>query len=284
MFNPRKMNLYSQYLICTGLVLFVAVGSYLSSDFLGYRIVALLLLMTVSFAAMLFEILPVLFAACLSALIWNYFFIPPVFTFHINNTEDFLMFLLYFFVALVNAVLNFKIRKEETKARDKEEKEKAIKLYNTLLNSLSHELRTPISAIIGAVDTLKSDAHKLSAEHQTVLLNEIDKASMRLNRQVENLLNMSRLETGMLKPNRDWCDINELINMVIRKTEETKHHTIKYENNEALPLFKIDSGLIEEVLLNLIYNAINYTPQNSMISITAVYENGNCKIGVERCV
>ena len=54
----------------------------------------------------------------------------------------------------VNAVLSFKIRKEEEKSRDKEEKENTIKLYNTLLNSLSHELKTPISTIIGAVDTL----------------------------------------------------------------------------------------------------------------------------------
>lgn len=116
------------------------------------------------------------------------------------------MFLLYFFIALVNAVLTFKIRKEEKKARHKEEKEHTIKLYNTLLNSLSHELRTPISTIIGAVDTLKDQKEKISSNNQIELLNQIDTASMRLNRQVENLLNMSRLEWGMLKLNLSWCD------------------------------------------------------------------------------
>ncbi len=106
--------------------------------------------MTVSFIAMSFEILPVLVAAVLSAVIWNFFFIPPVYTFHINNAEDVSLFSFYFFIALVNTVLTFNIREAEKKARDKEEKENTIKLYNTLLNSLSHELRTPVSIIIAS--------------------------------------------------------------------------------------------------------------------------------------
>lgn len=236
--------------------------------------------MAVSVAAMLFDILPVLCAAAVSAMLWNYFFIPPVFTFHIDNAEDFLMFLLYFIVASVSAVLNFKIRKEEKKVRDKEEKEKSIRLYNTLLNSLSHELRTPIATIIGSVDALKEGKEKYSENQQNVLLNEIDKASMRLNRQVDNLLNMSRLETGILKPNRDWCDISELIHFVINKIEDNKNHIIKVVETENLPLFKIDRGLMEQVLLNLIHNAINYTPENSIITIKAIAELDTCKITV----
>ena len=190
------------------------------------------------------------------------------------------MFLLYFIIALVNAVLNFKIRKEEKKARDKEDKEKTIKLYNTLLNSLSHELRTPISTIIGAVDTLKENKDKLSSQNQFELLNEIDTASIRLNRQVENLLNMSRLETGMLKPNMDWVDTNDLINSVIQKLGDIKNRSIEFKQNESLPLFKFDRGLIEQVLLNLIHNAINYTPQNSSIVIIASQILNNCVISV----
>lgn len=229
---------------------------------------------------MLFDILPVLVASILSALIWNFFFIPPIFTFHINNAEDLLMFLLYFFIALVNAVLTFKIRKEEKKVRDKEEKEKTIKLYNTLLNSLSHELRTPISTIIGAVDTLKENKGEISEENQTVLLNQIDIASIRLNRQVENLLNMSRLETGMLKPKFDWYDINELINSIIQKLDESDAQKITFEQNESLPLFKFDRGLIEAVLQNLVHNAINYTPKSSSIKIEVLNDSAYCYIRV----
>lgn len=227
---------------------------------------ALVLLVTVSFIAMLFEILPVLIAAVLSAVIWNFFFIPPLFTFHIDNAEDVLMFLLYFLIALVNAVLTFKIREAENKARDKEEKENTIKLYNTLLNSLSHELRTPIATIVGAVDTLKENREKLSVANQTELLSEIDKAGMRLNRQVENLLNMSRLESGMLKLNTDWCDTNEMIHGIIQKLPATDH-TVKFAADESLPLYKYDRGLIEQAIQNLLHNATQYTPAGATIRV-----------------
>ncbi|MES2837068.1 MAG: ATP-binding protein [Bacteroidota bacterium] len=265
--NTRKYPLKAQYFISIALVFIVATASFYTVNYTGYRVVALVLLMTVSFIAMLFDIFPVLVAAILSAIIWNFFFIPPLFTFHIYSTEDVLMFLLYFIIALVNAVLTFKIKQAEKKARDKEEKENTIKLYNTLLNSLSHELRTPISTIIGAVDTLKESKEKLSQNNQNELLTEIDKASVRLNRQVENLLNMSRLESGMLKPKLDWCDLNELINSVIQKFLPVEHHTIVFQPNENLPLFKLDAGLLDQILYNLIHNAIQYTPDKTCVTI-----------------
>lgn len=196
----------------------VSIACFLFVDLVGYRVVALVLLVTVSLLAMLFEISPVLIAAVLSALIWNFFFIPPIFTFHVDHAEDLLMFLMYFLVAMVNAVLTFKIREAETIARDKEEKENALRHYNVLLNSLSHELRTPIATIIGAVDTLKENNKQLTELSKEELLNSIDLASIRLNRQVENLLNMSRVETGMFKLKLDWCDLNDLIHSIVQKS------------------------------------------------------------------
>jgi two-component system sensor histidine kinase KdpD len=262
------------------MVLLTSITCFFCSKFIGYETVALVLLVTVSIIAMLFDILPVLCAAVLSALIWNFFFIPPILTFHIDSAQDLLMFLMYFFIALVNAVLTFKIREEKKKSRDKEEKENTIKLYNTLLNSLSHELRTPISAIIGAVGTLKENKEKISVSNQNELLNQIDIASIRLNRQVENLLNMSRLETGMLKLNIDWCDTNELINAVIQKLSITPKQRIIFEPNENLPLMKFDRGLMEQVLQNILYNAINYTPEETKIEIIAKENLGKCVISV----
>ena len=86
-----------------------------------------------------------------------------------------------------DGALTFKIREIEKKANKKTEKENTLKLYNTLLNSLSHELRTPISTIIGVTDTLQEEKNKLSEENKTELISEISKASLRLNRQVGNL-------------------------------------------------------------------------------------------------
>lgn len=278
--STQKYSIPNQYLISITTVLLVSIVCYLSTNIIGYRTVALLLLLAVSIIAMLFDILPVLVACILSALIWNFFFIPPILTFHIDNAEDLLMFLLYFFIALVNAVLTFKIRKEEAKARDKEEKENTIKLYSTLLNSLSHELRTPIATIIGAVDVLQENKEKISVSNQYELLSQIDIASNRLNRQVENLLNMSRLETGILKLNLDWCDTNELIYSVIQKIAIPHKQTIIFEPIENLPLFKFDRGLIEQVLQNILYNALHYTPEDSTILIHACQRARNCCIRI----
>jgi two-component system, OmpR family, sensor histidine kinase KdpD len=278
--NSIKYTKVTQHIISLLAILLSAAACFFVKEIIGYKIVAFVLLMAVSILAMLFDILPVLIAAVLSALIWNFFFIPPIFTFHIDNTEDLLMFSLYFIVALVNAVLTFKIRKAEKKARDKEEKENTIKLYNTLLNSLSHELRTPIATILSAVDTLKENSKKLSITNQIELLNQIDIASIRLNTQVENLLNMSRLETGLLKINLQWCDINELINLIIQKIKLTQSKKIIFIENDTLPICKVDSGLMEQALQNIISNAMLYTPLNSIISIDVGINENNLNIHI----
>lgn len=277
--NIRNFPLLKQYFISiVSVIIFAGICFFLKNEF-SYKITALLLLLLVSVLAMLFDILPVLISAVLSALILNFFFIPPYFTFHIESTEDVFMFFIYLSVALVNAVLNFKIRAEEKKSRDKTEQENTIKLYNTLFNSLSHELKTPISTIIGSVDMLKDKNTQLSKNSQQELLNEIDTASSRLNRQVENLLNMSRLESGILNLKLDWVDTNELIFSVIQRFENQNHQII-FDAQENLPLFKYDRVLIGQVLYNLIHNAIIYTPNFSKIEITANQENEVLKITV----
>lgn len=279
--RTRKYGKLKQYLISMLLIVGTAILCFLAVEYIGYRAVALILLLVVSVNAILFDILPVLLSAFLSAMIWNFFFIPPIMTFHIGTTEDGLMFLMYFVIASINAVLTYKIREVERKERTEADKVKTIKLYNTLLNSLSHELRTPISTIIGAVDTLKESQDKLSEKNQSELLSQIDMATIRLNGQVENLLNMSRLESGMLKPKLDWCDLNELVFAVIQKLSSTSlKQKIIFNPNEQLPLFKLDSGLIEQVFHNIIYNAIQYTPDHSIISISVSFDSDNCVISI----
>lgn len=267
-----------------GILLVSAVSAlcYFLSDYIGYRVVALLLLVTVSFIAMFFDILPVLLAALLSALIWNFFFIPPKFTFHIGETEDVLMFLMYFVIASVNGVLTYKIRQIEKSAMKEEEKERTLTLYNTLLGSLSHELRTPISAIIGAADNLMSNKDKLSEEDRAELVSGISSASLRLNQQVENLLNMSRLESGFLQPKKDWVDITELIYGVVGQIEQNGvTQKINININPDIPLFRLDKGMVEQVIYNLVYNATLYTPDESTIEIFAVCHVNVLQIIVE---
>ncbi len=260
----------------------MAAACYFLSSIVGYRVVALILLVTVSLIAMFFDIKPVLIAAILSALIWDFFFIPQKFTFAITSAEDLLMFLMYFVVALVNAVLTTKIRKIEKKANEKEEKENTLKLYNTLLNSLSHELRTPISTIIGATDNLQSMADKLSEHQKYELLSEISKASLQLNRQVGNLLNMSRLESGFIKPKNDWFDVSELIYDVLNQLKDNLNDKpVHVAVKENIPLFKLDYGLLLQVIHNLVHNALTNIPKYAVITIRASCKQDTLVIVIE---
>ena len=257
-----------QYLYCIIITVLISAICYLFSGYMGYRVVALVLLLTVSILAVNFDIFPVLAAAALSALIWDFFFIPPRFTIHVDNTEDNILLIMYFIIAMVNGVLTYKIRQIDKAASLKEERANSVKLYNTILNSLSHELRTPLATIIGATDNLQSNIH-LTEENKSQLLSEISNASLRLNQQVENLLNISRLESGHIKAKNDWCDIVELVYDVVRRVEENNtRRKINISVNEYLPLCSIDKGMLDQVLYNLLNNAALHTDPSSSISIS----------------
>lgn len=267
----NKISKPSQTLISTIAVCIVSALCYVMSGYhLDYKVVAFILLLTVSIAAVLFDIIPVFAAAILSALIWDYFFIPPHFTLQVGSTEDSILLLMYFVIASVNAVLTYKIRQIEKVARLREEKANTVKLYDTLLNSLSHELRTPIATIIGATDNLQSNNLNLTAGNKDDLISEISKASFRLNQQVENLLSMSRLESGFLQPKKDWCDIIEVVYDAVKRMEENNiSQKIVININPDIPFFKLDKAMLEQIIYNLVNNAIQYTRHDSRIDITA---------------
>jgi two-component system sensor histidine kinase KdpD len=282
-FSTYKISRGQQYTISLLLIMVVAGSSFLLSGLIGYKVVAYLLLVTLSVIALFCDIVPVILSAVVSALVWNFFFIPPRYTFHISTTEDVFLFTMYFVIAVLHAILMYKIKQLQKLALEREEKNNTLKLYNTLLNSLSHELKTPIATIIGASDNLLTANGKLTAENKQSLLLDISVASLRLNQQVQNLLNISRLESGTIQLKKDWCDINELIYKTIdRLGEYSKHHVLNIELLDNLPLFKLDEGLMEQVLYNLIFNAITYTPEASIITIKAeCKEHKYCIITIE---
>ncbi|MDB5202722.1 MAG: histidine kinase [Ferruginibacter sp.] len=287
--RKKYMSLFSnrpgkpqQYLFSLVLIACVASVCFVFKQLIDYRVVAFILLVCVSLVAMKMDILPVFVTAITSAVVWDFFFIPPRFTFSIGSTEDRLMLLMYLLIATIHAVLTYKMRQVEKAFQVREGKANTIRLYNTLLNSLSHELRTPISAIIGATDNLQSNGENLTEENKLELLGEISKASFRLNQQVENLLNMSRLESGSIRPKNDWCDINELIYQVMKEIEEN-HFSQRFLINvdPEIPLFKLDAGMLEQVLYNLLMNAGRYTPVNSTIRISAAAKDGRLELQIE---
>ena len=142
------------------------------------------------------------------------------------------------------------------------------RLYTTLLNSISHELRTPISTITGASSSLLHNQISDHAKHE--LIQDIQESAERLNRLVANLLDMSRLEGGQLKLKKDWCEVSDLIGTVANRIEKRlKTHQLHIHISPDLPLVELDFVLLEQALHNLLENAIAYTPDTCSIWIKA---------------
>jgi two-component system sensor histidine kinase KdpD len=267
-----KPNVRKQYAISVGVVATISIFGALFYDFLGYEVIAFLLLLGLSILAISFDILPVLISATLSALILGYFFIPPRFTLNVHTNEDRILLVMYFLVAMINAALTNQIRSAEKNAKEKDERAKSASFYNALLSSLSHELRTPITTILGSTDNLQSNSTKLTEADKAELINDISVASVRLNQQVENLLNMSRLESGVFQVKKDWCDINELVYKTLQRLDANlQKFKVSVEIPDQLPLFMLDFGLMEQVLYNLILNATQHTPEGTLITIKGHY-------------
>ena len=268
-----------QYLISILTTLSVSGICYLVSPYIGYITVALLLLFTVSILSVILSVFPVLLAAVLSALIWDFFFIPPHFTFHIGKTEDILMLGMYVTIALINGILNSRIRHYEKMARQREDRLKSLKLYNAVFSSVSHELRTPLTTIMGVTENLADNEHEIPASDKKDLYNELYIASSRLNRVVDNLMNMSRLESGHLEPKYDWCDIKELIRGALnRLAAEMKEHPLELDIPDDIPIVRLDAGLMEQALYNILQNICFHTPEKTAASVKADFKDGILEI------
>ena len=125
---------------------------------------------------------------------------------------------------------------------------------------------------MGASDTLLADSHPEKVRKE--LYNEILTASGRLNRLVENLLNISRLETGKITLHTDWCDMNDLFNKVTDNLrDELKPYRLDIVVPQTMPLVKLDFGLMEQVLHNLVYNSCKYSTPGTSIRLKSFYDN-----------
>ncbi len=144
------------------------------------------------------------------------------------------------------------------------------RLYTTLLNSISHELRTPIATIMGASSSLLDAATEANGKARIELSKDIQSAADRLNRLVENLLDMSRLESGRLQLKQEWCDISDLIGVAVKSVDYcSSNHPIYIHVQPDVPLIQVDFVLMEQVIVNLLDNACNYTPPSTPITIAA---------------
>jgi two-component system sensor histidine kinase KdpD len=143
------------------------------------------------------------------------------------------------------------------------------KLHRALLNAVSHDLRTPLSSITGAVTGLLTEGDRYDQSARAELLAAIKDGALRMNRFVTNLLDMARLESGILKANKEWCDMLDIVGVALKEVGEMlPERALSVRAPDALPLVLADFGLMEQVLINLLENGVKYAPPDSAISIT----------------
>lgn len=169
------------------------------------------------------------------------------------------------------AIVRLQLAEEAERAKWLAESEK---LHRTLLNSISHDFRTPLASIMGAVTSLLAEGSTYTQEAKEIFLHTIREEAHRMNRFIENLLDMVRLESGTLKLNMKWCDIQDIIGVVLRETRDAlQGHPLQVDIPQDLPSVRVDFILIEQVIINLLENSAKYSLPAGTITISALYRD-----------
>ena len=157
----------------------------------------------------------------------------------------------------------------------------ADRLRSALLTSISHDLKTPLAAIVGAAGTLKEYSGSLDDQGKIDLLLTIVEESDRLNRFIANLLDMTKLESGAIKPNTAVQDLGEVVGTALQRASKVLgSHRIDIDVAADLPMLDVDPVLLEQALFNLLDNAAKYAPPNTTVRVEAWREDDVVKLQV----
>jgi len=259
--------------------------------------VALALLLAVLFAAIAFGSKPALAASVLAMLCFNFFFLPPYHTLTIADPQNWVALTAFFITALAVGQLSAraKRRAEEAEAGkienrrlydelreafDRASEAEAIKrserLKSALLDAVTHDIRTPLTSIKASATLLLEDrdeaesAARLSDEEQHTILEVIEHSANRLDRFVEGIVDLARIEAGDLDLHRNWGASEDIVEAALVQAEPlTRNHKIKVVVTEELPVIRVDARAVTEVIYALIDNASKYSPPGTSIMIEA---------------
>jgi two-component system sensor histidine kinase KdpD len=167
-------------------------------------------------------------------------------------------------------------------AADAEALRRSDRLRTALLNSISHDLRTPLSTVLGSTTTLIDYGEELRPEVRRDLLDSVREEAERLNGYVGNLLDMTKIEGGALAPRKDWVDAREVLTAALERVGRRlgDRQTVR-DFPDRLTMVKADPGLLEQALVNILENAIAYSPDDSRIEVAAYEDLRNVVISIE---
>lgn len=262
--------------------------------------VALAFLLAVLFVALFWGSRPALIASVVAAVCFNYFFLPPLYTFTIAHPQNWVALIVFFTTAIAVGQLSARAKQraeEAEQARRKIENlyeqlqsaferasqaealKQSEKLKSALLDAVTHDLRTPLASIKASITTLIDDAKvRLEDNHDPLLdtpsriemLEIIDQESDRLNRFISGLIELARIEAGELGLRRRWGPVDEMVSAaLLRAKPVTQRHVVELAIEQELPVVRVDERAVSEVVYTLVDNAAKYSPPNSKILIRA---------------
>ncbi len=253
------------------ITLIVAAGTALNwvlSRWLTLTDLAMVYLLGVIVAAAYFERDASIACAVLSFIALDFFFVPPYLTLHFTHSEHLITGIVLLIVGVSTSALAARVRAEMQRATRAAVLASEEQLRNSLLASLSHDLRTPLAVIAGSASTLRENRSRLSTEEQNQLLEQIVEQSRIMSLDVSDVLEMTRLHAGPVILDRQWHPLEELIGAALERCKsKLLDHEVAVRISPDVPMIHVDGVLIEKLFVNLLENAARYTPPGTHVTI-----------------
>jgi len=217
-----------------------------------------------------FSLGPSLFAAALSALCFDFFFIPPVFSLAPSDLKSLVTLLVMVVVAVVISGLAERSRRQRSAAQTRDLQIETERLRSSLLSAVSHDLRTPLATIFGAGTELLEDGAELAPSERDGLVQAIVEEAAHLDQLVTNLLEVTRLDGGRIDIRKRPEPLEEVVEAALSRLRgRLGDRPVHSHVPEEIPMVPIDAMLIQQVLVNLLENALRYTSRGTAIEVEA---------------
>jgi two-component system sensor histidine kinase KdpD len=244
--------------------------------------IAMVYLLAVVLTAQRYSRGPAILATVLSVAAFDLLFVPPQGTFSVEDMQYLVTFAIMLAVGLVISRLAENVRRQAEAQARLEADAQTERVRSTLLASISHDLRTPLAVMSGASSSLAERGEQLTPQERQALARSVYEQAREMSERVAKLLQMTRLETGGIRLDRDWGSIAEIAGTSLsRLRERLTRHRVVLELPDGLPLVRVDAPLIDQALTNLLENAAIHTPPDTVIRLRAWRAEQELVVSVE---